>query len=626
VQDLVGTTLGKYEIIEEIGRGGMAIVYKAFQPQLKRHVAIKILPPWFAMDNLFVTRFQQEAVAAANLNHTSIVTIYDVEKEQGLHYIVMQYLEGQALNKLLSGGKPLPLPRVLKISHQVADALDYAHGHGFVHRDVKPANIIIGPDDHATVTDFGLVKAALGISLTRSGTLVGTPEYMSPEHCEGLEADRRSDIYSLGIVVYEMLTGKVPFTGSNPASILYKHVHEQPPPPRELNPGLPGDIESVLFRVLAKQPRERYGTASQFVAGLEGALFLKATKEREAEPIAAPVVIGTEGVSKVPASLPETPPAAVHAEDTQRQRTLAGHTGWVRTVAFSPDGATLASGSDDKMLILWDVQSGQQLRTLEGHTGVVYSVAFSPDGATLASASWDKTVVLWDAMSGRRLRTLEGHQAGVNSVAFLPSGVALASGSDDRTLILWDARTGRQLRTLKDHTGVVYGVAFSPGGRTLASGSWDRTVILWDARNLQPLYTLERHAGPLLGMAFSPDGVTLASGSTDGLVILWNVRLGKRMRALEGHQDGVRSVAFSPDGVTLASGSDDRTVILWDVESGDQLSTLEGHDELVTAVAFSPDGFILASSSFDRRVILWDVEPRETRQQSRMLRVFNRGA
>jgi WD40 repeat protein/predicted Ser/Thr protein kinase len=619
VEDLVDSTLGKYEIIEEIGRGGMAVVYKAFQPRLKRHVALKVLPPWLALDESFVARFQQEAIAAGNLNHTNIVTIHDVEEEHGLHFIVMQYLEGRPLSKLLRKHKPLALTRVLSITQQVAGALDYAHGHGFVHRDIKPANIIIGPDDHATVTDFGLVKAAGGLSMTGTSTLVGTPHYMSPEQCAGGEAGRRSDIYSLGVVVYEMLTGRAPFGGANLASILYKHVHEKPPSPRKINPELPRDIESVLFRALAKEPRERYGTAVQFLGGLEGALFLKASQEARVEP-GAPLPVAE--VSETPAGPPESTPTSVDTQDGQRLRTLRGHSGWVRTAAFSPDGATLASGSDDNTLILWDVETGDQLRTLEGHTGVLYSVAFSPDGATLASGSWDNTVILWDVASGRRLRTLEGHQAGVNSVTFSPNGAALASGSDDRTVILWHVRTGQQVRTLEDHTGVVYGVAFSPDGQTLATGSWDRTVILWDVRNLEPVHTLERHAGPLLGMAFSPDSATLASGSSEGLVILWNVGRGRRDRTLKGHTDGVRSVAFSPDGVTLASGSDDRTVVLWDVESGDRLTPLKGHRELVTAVAFSPDGHTLASGSFDRTLILWHVEHRETPRKSRMLRMF----
>jgi serine/threonine protein kinase len=624
VEELVGKTLGRYQIIGEIGSGGMAVVYKAFQPQLKRHVALKVLPPWLARDESFVNRFQHEAVAAANLDHPSIVTIHDVEEHDGIHYIVMQYVQGEPLNRLVSEGKPLPFARVLNISHQVADGLDYAHGHGFVHRDIKPANIIIGPEDQATVTDFGLVKAAGGWSLTGTGTLVGTPHYMSPEQCAGLDADRRSDIYSLGVVVYEMLTGQVPFSGANLASILYKHVHEPPPSPREINPALPKEVESVLLRALAKVPQGRYGTASQLVVDLEAALPQKAAEEREPEPIAPPAMIGLEEVSKVPVGPRETPPAVVYEEERRQLRTLEGHSGWVRSVAFSPNGATLASGSDDKTLVLWDVQTGQQLRTLEGHTGVVYSLAFSPDGGTLASASWDKTLILWDVATGRQLRTLRGHLAGVNSVAFAPNGAALASGADDRTVMIWATQTGRQLRTLDRHTGVVYGVAFSPDGQTLASGSWDRTVILWDLRNLEPLHILERYAGPLLGMAFSPDGATLASGSNDGIVILWNVRLGSRLLTLKGHEDGVRSVDFSPDGTTLASGSDDRTVILWDVSTGQRLRTLEGHGQLVTAVAFSPDGETLASGSFDRTLILWPVEPRASSQRSRMLRLFGR--
>jgi serine/threonine protein kinase len=265
---LVGRTLGNYQILEEIGRGGMAIVYRAYQPSLNRHVAIKVLPPHFTFDRQFVERFLREAQAAASLRHPNIVVVHDVAEQNGLYYIVMEYLQGQTLRQLIEREGPLSPARVARMVERIASALDYAHQRGFVHRDVKPGNIFVGPDDHPTLTDFGIAKAASGTQLTRSGMLIGTPEYMSPEQAQGENVDRSTDIYALGIVVYQMLSGQVPFGGTTPHAILYKQIHESPPPLRALQPGLPRALEDALARALAKDPRARYPNAEAFAKAL----------------------------------------------------------------------------------------------------------------------------------------------------------------------------------------------------------------------------------------------------------------------------------------------------------------------------------------------------------------------
>jgi serine/threonine protein kinase len=268
MQILTDKAWGRFQISEERGRGGMAVVYKAYDGVLQRTVALKVLLPVLASNQEFTRRFRREAITAANLRHPNIVVIYDVGSHEDYQYIVMEYLEGLTLQQEIQQTGVLPLARVMSIVGQLTTALDYAHQQGLVHRDVKPANVIIGAQDHVTLTDFGLVKAARSGKITSEGVAVGTLKYMSPEQAVGKEIDYRSDIYSLGVVVYEMLAGEAPFSGTTPYQTLHELIHEPPLPLSRFNPQLAAGVEQVVFKALAKEPDRRFRKAGEFAQTL----------------------------------------------------------------------------------------------------------------------------------------------------------------------------------------------------------------------------------------------------------------------------------------------------------------------------------------------------------------------
>ena len=288
-----------------------------------------------------------------------------------------------------------------------------------------------------------------------------------------------------------------------------------------------------------------------------------------------------------------------------------GYSGDIGSIAFSPDGKQLVSGSRDKTLKLWDVQSGKELKAFKGHSGSVGSVAFSPDGKQLVSGSWDKTLKLWDAQSGKELKTFKGHSDTIESVAFSPDGLQQASGGNGKTVKLWDVKSGKLIKTFVGHSDTVESVAFSPDGQQLVSGGHDKTLKLWDVRSGKLIKTFVGHSDTVQSVFFRPDGKQLVSGSWDKTLKLWDVQSGKELHTFKGHSDAVDKAALSPDGKQLVSGGLLQPLKLWDVQSGKLIKTFENHSETATSVAFSPDSQQLVSGNWDKTLKLWDVQSGE---------------
>jgi serine/threonine protein kinase len=285
MEDLTGKQLGPYQIISPLGEGGMAAVFKAYQPSMDRYVALKVLPRHFASDPEFIGRFSQEAKVIANLQHPHILPVHDFGEADGYTYLTMRFIEGGTLADWLKENGPLSLEKIRNIITQVGGALDYAHAQGVIHRDIKPGNILVDPWGNCLLTDFGLAKMTESTShLTQTGGILGTPAYMSPEQGLGKKIDSRSDIYSLGVVLYQMAIGRLPYQAETPMAVVIKHIHDPLPPPSRFKPDLPEALERVILKSLAKNPEDRYATAGEMVKALQSA---------------------TELPTQVPASVPE---------------------------------------------------------------------------------------------------------------------------------------------------------------------------------------------------------------------------------------------------------------------------------------------------------------------------------
>ncbi|MBD2744009.1 serine/threonine-protein kinase [Coleofasciculus sp. FACHB-1120] len=625
---------GRTYLAEDIDKMNELCVVKQFRPQVQGTAAL----------NKSIQLFKQEAKRLQEMgHHPQIPTLYGYFEEGNYLYLVQQFIDGQDLLQELEQQGAFSESQIREMLLDILPVLKFVHDQKIIHRDIKPENIMrrrlaTGGKQELVLIDFGAAKQLTAKGATQRGTKIGSFGYTSYEQMQGGEVSPASDLFSLGVTCFHLLSNY------NPHSLFLDYGYDWVGQWRKyLKHSISRNLGNVLDKLLQKNIDFRYHSVDEIIQDLmykppnvTPTVFAspKANKSFKTTAIPSTQVVKKNfnnqflaGSSTLLLALVGygyfnylnlnyyaisnqilSPGSQNFSEKFAFTNTLRGHLKSVASVAISPDGEMLASGSLDNTIKLWNLNTGQEISTLNGHSKSVGAVAISPDGQTLASGSWDNTIRLWNIKKAYKTRTLAGHSSQVVSVAFSPNGEILASSSLDNTIKLWDLKTGQEINTFTGHSNWVMSIAFSPDGQTLASGSWDNTVKLWNIKTGDKIRTLTGHSNHVNSVAFSPDGQMLASGSWDNTVKLWNVNTGQEIRTLHGHSKAVYSVRFSPDMQTLASGGMDNTIKLWNPNTGRERYSLEGHFNNVVSLAFSGDGRTLASGSQDFNVKIWRIE------------------
>jgi WD40 repeat protein len=641
--------LGDYELLDEIGRGGMGVVYRARQRRLNRVVALKVILGGRLASPADVQRFRLEAEAVANLDHPNIVPVYEVGEHRGHWFFSMKLVEGGSLSQHLPRFADDPRSAA-RLMIKVARAMHHAHQRGVRHRDLKPSNVLLDEDGEPHVSDFGLAERGEGGSgLTLSGEIVGSPSYMAPEQATGRKGavTTATDVYGLGAILYALLTGRPPFRDESILGTLDQVRHASPERPGAVNRAVDRDLETICLKCLEKDPQRRYGSAdalaNDLVRWLAGEPILarrsgglerswKWAKRRPAVAalLGAVLVVAALGLGGFIAESRVTR-EALGLEAKSRERAEVNI--YYQLIARAERELSASQSGRARELLdacradlrgwEWDylarwLRHGSR-EPLRGHVSAVTGVAFSPDQTRLASTSFDGSVTVWDESAGRALWTRKGHDGPARSVAFHPDGRRLATAGHDGLVRIWDAATGKELPALPRQSIQLWSVAYSPDGRRLATAGGATTIgaegqaKVWDADAGRELFALDGHRGRVWAVTFRPDGRRLATGGEDGSVRVWDADTGRLLVTIAAHPEPVLGVAFSPDGRRIASGGgsvvtvDRGALKVWDANDGRPVFSLRGHTSQVYEVAFSRDGRRLASAGADGSVKVWDL-------------------
>ncbi len=624
-------SIAGYEMIELLGEGGMGVVWKARQIKLNRTVALKMVLGADRAGARELIRFLAEAEAVAAITHPNVVQVFEYGDAAGRPYLAMEYLPGGSLTDRLKRDRRLEPMAAADLVRSLAEAVQAAHDLGIVHRDLKPGNVLFDEQGRPRVTDFGLAKRAGGGDLTATQAVMGTPAYMAPEQARGDTkfVGPQADVYSLGVILYEGLTGSRPFDDASQMDLLRMVMEEPPDRPGKRVPGLPRDIELICLKCLEKDPAERYPTAGALAADLRrfaagepvsvraaGVVERAAKWARRKPTLAAAYTLGLLALLLATlggAALWEWRAAETARAEAERQRERFERSEYGRTIEvahqewkdnnIATTSALLEGTRADLRGWEWryvERLCHPELFLLKGHTAKVNSASYSPDGSRIITASEDGTAKVWDARNGAELLSLKGHYGMVNTASFSPDGSQIVTTGQEDTVRVWDAESGAALILLK---GGDRFASFSPDGSRIVTGSQD-TVKVWDARSGAELLTYKGHAEGVSTAIFSPDGSRIASGSFDEKKV-WDARNGAEILAIKGLAANLRLTSFSADALRIVASGWNADVKVWDARNGVEILTLKVEGGVQPA-SFSPDGSRIITTGWKKPATVWD--------------------
>jgi eukaryotic-like serine/threonine-protein kinase len=663
--------IGDYELLAQIAKGGMGVVYKARQVSLNRIVAFKTIRDGRLSTDAQIARFRNEARAAAALHHSNIVPVYEFGEVEGVHFISMEFVDGQSLAERVRKG-PLDSMVAAGYLEEIANTMAYAHSRGFIHRDLKPSNILVDTAGRPRVTDFGLVKPINSQNdLTGDGGIVGTPSYMAPEQSlSNSNASPASDVYSLGAILYALLTGAPPFSSENDVDTLIQVRTKDPIPPRSINSQVPQDLELVCLKCLAKEPERRYATADLLAADLKRFLSrIPVTVRRmrpwerlwvlsRRHPFQATSVLMVLGLlmawiaTLVSANLrldrlndnlaaanarlvqlsSDKDAAAAQARELQiaaeAERAKADELLYVSDMQQA--GTALRAGDMRRLSALLDRHRPRSLhetfhggewdflrrraetggRTIARENQPVYYVALSPDERHLLTAGKDAVIRAYNMASADLLFSIDTHQIEVNGLAFAPDGETVASAGDDGTIVLWRLNwkdaKASKLRVIKAHPHQVFNLLYSKDGRTLISAGRDKVIRLWDPATGRSTGTLLGHADTAGSIAIHPEGKLLASAGHEGEILVWDLATHSLVVRVPASRQPVVSIDFSADGRLAAAGTNARDIRIWRLPEWELVDKIELLDN-PHGVIFSADGHALLVCDSAGTIRMWPI-------------------